>query len=93
MPTLRSYWEGRDIELRRGLNLYPTADIEAEVVREREGDREALLAALREQGLNPASPATPHEPFTRATRERAACVPRPVAPRCWWRCRSKICWA
>ena len=23
MPTLRSYWEGRDIELRRRLNLYP----------------------------------------------------------------------
>ena len=64
MPTLRSYWEGRDIELRRGLDLYPSADIEHEVARERESDRVALLAALNEQGLQPASPTAPHEPFT-----------------------------
>jgi 4-alpha-glucanotransferase len=64
MPTLRSYWEGRDIDLRRTLNLYPSADIEQEVSRERETDRVALLAALSEQGLQVASPASPHEPFT-----------------------------
>jgi 4-alpha-glucanotransferase len=64
LPTLRSYWEGRDIELRRRLNLYPSADIENEIVRERGHDREMLLAALREQGLSPAQPATPSEPFT-----------------------------
>ena len=64
MPTLRSYWEGRDIELRRRLNLYPSAAIEDEVIREREHDRELLLAALQEQGLKPAQPATPLDPFT-----------------------------
>jgi 4-alpha-glucanotransferase len=64
MPTLRSYWEGRDIELRRRLNLYPSIAVESEVIRERERDREMLLAALQEQGLKPAQPATPHEPFT-----------------------------
>ncbi len=64
MPTLRSYWEGRDIELRRTLNLYPSLDIEHEVTRERDSDRVALLAALGEQGLLPASPASPQEPFT-----------------------------
>lgn len=64
MPTLRSYWEGRDIELRRRLNLYPSAEIETRVVEERARDRELLLAALREQGLNPLQPATPSEPFT-----------------------------
>jgi 4-alpha-glucanotransferase len=64
MPTLRSYWEGRDIDLRRGLNLYPTVELENDVVREREHDRVALLAALREQGLQPASPASPSQPFT-----------------------------
>jgi 4-alpha-glucanotransferase len=64
MPTLRSYWEGRDIELRRSLNLYPTPDIEADVVRERALDRTALLAALDEQGLRPSSPASTSEPFT-----------------------------
>ena len=64
MPTLRSYWEGRDIELRRRLNLYPSAEIENEIVRERAHDREMLLAALRDQGLSPATPSTPFEPFT-----------------------------
>jgi 4-alpha-glucanotransferase len=64
MPTLRSYWEGRDIELRRRLNLYPSADVENAELREREQDRVSLLAALREQGLQPASPASPSEPFT-----------------------------
>ena len=64
MPTLRSYWEGRDIELRRRLNLYPSADIEGDVIREREHDRELLLEALREQGLNPAQPATPFDAFS-----------------------------
>ena len=64
MPTLRSYWEGRDIELRRGLNLYPSAEIENDVVRERERDRELLLGALLEQGLKPAHPATPFDAFT-----------------------------
>jgi 4-alpha-glucanotransferase len=64
MPTLRAYWEGRDIELRRGLNLYPSAEVAADVVRERERDREMLLVALQEQGLKPAQPATPHDAFT-----------------------------
>lgn len=64
MPTLRSYWEGRDIDLRRRLNLYPSAAIEADVTREREHDRELLMAALEKQGLKPASPATAFDPFT-----------------------------
>ena len=64
MPTLRSYWETRDIELRRRLNLYPSIEIEADVMRERERDRELLLAALQEQGLRPAQPATPFDPFS-----------------------------
>jgi 4-alpha-glucanotransferase len=64
MPTLRSYWEGRDIELRRRLNLYPSAEIESAVIRERERDRELLLEALQEQGLKPAQPATPLDAFT-----------------------------
>jgi len=64
MPTLRSYWEGRDIELRQRLNLYPSSDVHAEILAERERDRASLLAALREQGLAPAQPATPQDPFT-----------------------------
>jgi 4-alpha-glucanotransferase len=64
MPTLRSYWEGRDIELRRRLNLYPSAEIENAIIEERGRDRELLLAALRDQGLSPGAPSTPFEPFT-----------------------------
>jgi 4-alpha-glucanotransferase len=64
MPTLRSYWEGRDIELRRRLNLYPSIEMEEHIVREREHDREILLAALREQGLSPTQPATARDAFT-----------------------------
>jgi 4-alpha-glucanotransferase len=64
MPTLRSYWEGRDIELRSRLGLYPSAEMEGEVIRERAHDRESLLGALESQGLKPARPATPFEAFT-----------------------------
>jgi 4-alpha-glucanotransferase len=64
MPTLRSYWEGRDIELRRRLNLYPSIEIENDIARERDHDRRLLLEALREQGLAPLHPAGPHEPFS-----------------------------
>jgi 4-alpha-glucanotransferase len=53
MPTLKSYWEGRDIALRCSLNLYPNHEIELEVAEARSRDRHALLAALSEQGLLP----------------------------------------
>lgn len=64
MPTLRSFWEGRDIELRRRLDLYPSVEIEGDVLRERERDRDLLLEALQAQGLKPARPATQFEPFS-----------------------------
>jgi 4-alpha-glucanotransferase len=64
MPTLRSFWEGRDIELRRSLGLYPSAEIESDIIRERARDRKRLLTALRDQALNPAEPATSEGPFT-----------------------------
>jgi 4-alpha-glucanotransferase len=64
MPTLRGYWEARDIALRTRLHLYPSAEVQAQVVRERDLDRAAVLAALRSQGLAPERPAAPLEPFT-----------------------------
>jgi 4-alpha-glucanotransferase len=64
MPTLRSFWDGRDIELRRELQLYPTPELEQIVLEARARDRAALLAALNEQGLAPASPAAPDQPFS-----------------------------
>jgi 4-alpha-glucanotransferase len=64
MPTLLSYWEGRDIELRRFLQLYPSPDIEREVIEARARDREALIAALREQALLPSEGFEATHPFT-----------------------------
>jgi 4-alpha-glucanotransferase len=64
MPTLRSFWDGRDIELRQQLRLYPTPELEQTEFEGRAWDRAALLAALDEEGLAPASPATPDEPFS-----------------------------
>ncbi len=66
LPSLRSFWEGRDIELRHRLNLYPSMEIESAIMQERDGDRGVLLDALRQQGLNPALPSTSSEPFTAA---------------------------
>lgn len=56
MPTLRAYWQGLDIDLRARLNLYPSAESLLGVRRERDLDRIALVAALREQGLLPPVP-------------------------------------
>jgi 4-alpha-glucanotransferase len=64
MPTLRSFWEGRDIVLRHKLKLYPSDEIEAQVALERGRDRAALLAALDGERLKPARPASPGEAFT-----------------------------
>jgi 4-alpha-glucanotransferase len=64
LPTLRSYWEGRDIELRQRLHLYPGMEVEGEVIRERERDRVLLLDALDAAGLRPVQPATPQDAFT-----------------------------
>ncbi len=76
MPTLRSFWEGRDIDLRRDLRLYPTPEIEAEVRQGRERDRQALLAALKEQGLAPATPAHPTSRSHRSSRMPFTCTSR-----------------
>ncbi len=66
MPTLLSYWEGRDIELRRALHLYPNTHIEQEVIDARARDRLALIAALRAEGLEPSEGFTADQPFSAA---------------------------
>jgi 4-alpha-glucanotransferase len=51
LPTLLGYWSASDIELRRGLSLYPSDEIRQQVLAERVRDRHALLAALAAEGL------------------------------------------
>jgi 4-alpha-glucanotransferase len=53
LPTLRGYWEGRDLALRDKLNLFPGEEIRRQVLEERVRDRAQLLAALEAAGLRP----------------------------------------
>lgn len=51
LPTLVGWWEGRDIDLKESLGLYPDHR-EASAQRERrKEDRDALLQAIRDEGL------------------------------------------
>lgn len=63
LPTLRAYWEGKDLELRDQLDLFPSADTHRHVCEERERDRAALLAALANADLRPDGVAGPDSPY------------------------------
>jgi 4-alpha-glucanotransferase len=53
LPTLRGWWEGRDLDIKERLGLFPDGD-EAEKQREtRERDKQQLVTALRREGLLP----------------------------------------
>jgi 4-alpha-glucanotransferase len=64
LPTLRGYWEGRDLSLRDRLQLFPDEDIRRYVYDERVRDRAQLLAALESCKLRPAQPAGPDGDYT-----------------------------
>jgi 4-alpha-glucanotransferase len=51
LPTIRGWWKGRDIEIRRALGLWSEGEAEQEE-RRRQADRTLLLAALRDQQLD-----------------------------------------
>ncbi|WP_135470324.1 malto-oligosyltrehalose trehalohydrolase [Crenalkalicoccus roseus] len=51
LPTLRGWWEGRDLDLKERLGLYPEPGEAARQRERRAQDRAALLAALRREGL------------------------------------------
>ncbi len=51
LPTLRGYWQGRDLALRAELGLYPSDEVRERQVISRAGDRASLLAALDREGL------------------------------------------
>jgi 4-alpha-glucanotransferase len=62
LPTLRSWWEGTDIELRAALDLYPGPEIRAQVEAGRVADRERLLDAMAAAGVRPRWPVDQFEP-------------------------------
>jgi 4-alpha-glucanotransferase len=51
LPTVRGWWEGRDIELRASLEPEPDAAARARALDERESDRRALMHALNTAGV------------------------------------------
>ena len=53
LPTLRGFWSGDDIELQARLKLYPSAEVHAQQVLARSGDRVQLLLALDRENLLP----------------------------------------
>jgi 4-alpha-glucanotransferase len=55
LPTLRGYWEGRDLELRDRLQLFPGEEIRRYVYDERVRDRAQLMAVLDAVGLRAAA--------------------------------------
>jgi 4-alpha-glucanotransferase len=64
LPTLRGYWEGRDLEIRDALGLYPGDEVRRFVHEERDRDRGALLTALRDAALEPSAPSAPDQPYS-----------------------------
>lgn len=53
LPTLAGYWEGRDLDLRNQLYLYPSPRLAEEDEASRARDRLLLVQALVQQGLLP----------------------------------------
>jgi 4-alpha-glucanotransferase len=69
LPTLVGWWEGRDIELKERLGLYPS-DREARSQRERrEQDRSSILEAFRKEGVLEGVGEISAEQFTVAAHE------------------------
>jgi (1->4)-alpha-D-glucan 1-alpha-D-glucosylmutase len=53
LPTLQSFWQGKDITLRRELDLFPTEESYLAECEARPSERQHLLDALIHQGLVP----------------------------------------
>jgi len=53
LPTLRGWWEARDLELRDRLELFPGEEIRRYVYDERVRDRAQMIAALKCENLHP----------------------------------------
>jgi 4-alpha-glucanotransferase len=51
LPTLHGWWEGRDLELRDRLQLFPGEEIRRHVYEERVRDRTQMIAALAAEGV------------------------------------------
>jgi 4-alpha-glucanotransferase len=55
LATLAGFWEGRDLELRQTLGLFPSEAMRLQQIEQRKHDCVKLLAALQREGLLPAA--------------------------------------
>jgi 4-alpha-glucanotransferase len=62
LPTLAGYWEGRDLDLRNQLNLYPSPELAEQFAASRAQDRLLLVETLVQQGLLPPDYSLPPQP-------------------------------
>ena len=53
LPTLRGFWVGRDLAVRRRVGEFPSEAVRRQSILQRSRDRAALLLALEEEGLLP----------------------------------------
>ena len=53
LPTLRGYWQGHDLDVRRALDLFPSQEVREQQIVARARDRARLLMALEREGLLP----------------------------------------
>ncbi len=64
LPTLTGFWQGRDLELKRSLQLYPDSQLAEADAATREQDRGKMLAAVAGLGLLP--PGSCDDPHSRS---------------------------
>ncbi len=63
LPTLRGWWTGVDLQLRRALDLFPDVATDTAETEARQQDRDGILAALADAGFAVAAPATADDWF------------------------------
>ena len=91
MPTLRSFWEGRDIDLRRRSALYPPAESRDSSARPAPGIARRCSRRSSEEGLAPGSPAIPCRPIHRRSLRVHCTLTSRARARYWPRYKSRTC--
>ncbi len=79
LPTLRGWWEARDLDLKEELGLFPEPGEASRQRRMRERDRMQLLKALRNEGLLPIDEETDIPSLARAVHAFLARTPSVLA--------------
>lgn len=74
LPTLKGFWEGRDILWKERLGLYPDHTFAEKERRQRASEKSALLAALRKEDLLSTFPQSPAQRLPAFSPELSAAI-------------------